>query len=67
MTCPRCGSGSILQAHGSISCLPCGHVLQDVARQPWDMVSAGAATGRAPGPAWTADERRAWADDAARR
>lgn len=59
MICPRCRSVSILRSHGTTACLPCGHVIEEPARQPWD-ISFPATGGNPHGPAWTADELALW-------
>lgn len=66
MNCPRCGSGSVLRNHTTVSCLPCGHVLIEPAREAWDAASFPRGGGKNPAPGWTEGERLAWAEILAR-
>lgn len=59
MNCPRCRSVSLLRNHGTVTCLPCGHVLEEPAREPWD-TSFPSTGGHPHGPAWTDDELALW-------
>jgi ribosomal protein S27AE len=59
-TCPRCGSRSVIRSHATLACLPCGHVVEEPAREAWDLGSSlRTGAGRA-GPPWTAEERLLW-------
>lgn len=44
--CPRCGSKSLIRSHTTIACLPCGHVLEEPEREPWDHVALVSGAGR---------------------
>jgi len=60
MTCPRCESHSLVSNHGTVSCLPCGHVLSEPAREVWDAVSVARGGNKHPGPPWTESELLLW-------
>ena len=60
MKCPRCLSGSLIGSHATISCLSCGHAVQEPAMQAWDTVTTARDRTRHHGPAWTDDERALW-------
>ena len=60
MKCPRCLSGSLIGSHATISCLSCGHAVQEPAMQAWDKVTTARDRTRHHGPAWTDDERALW-------
>ena len=62
MTCPRCGSHSILRNHTTVACLPCGHILLEPDREAWDVASFPRGGGKTSVPAWTESERLAWAE-----
>jgi hypothetical protein len=66
MICPRCGSGSLLRSHKTLSCLPCGHVLEEPAREVWDSASPPRGSGQHLGPPWTEAERLLWEAEAGR-
>jgi hypothetical protein len=60
MNCPRCGSHSIVRNHDAVACLPCGHVLEEPAREPWDAASFPRGGGKHLGPEWTEAEFALW-------
>ena len=60
MICPRCSSRSILKSHGTLSCLPCGHVVEEPDREAWDTVVSHAGGDKGLGPAWTESELALW-------
>jgi hypothetical protein len=64
MTCPRCGSNSVVRSHTTVSCLPCGHVLDEPAREVWDPASNPQGGGKHLGPPWTDAERQLWEAEA---
>jgi len=50
----------VLRNHDSISCLPCGHVITEPAREAWDVTSLPRGGGKHLGPAWTESELLLW-------
>ena len=62
MNCPRCDSRSVLRSHATISCLSCGHVVSEPAREVWDPVST-VPGGSHRSPPVTAAELASWQSD----
>lgn len=60
MKCPRCGAGSLISSHAILSCLSCGHAINEPGYQAGDKVSAVRGTARLTGPVWTAAEQALW-------
>ncbi len=60
MICPRCSAGSLVASHATVSCLSCGHTVNEPAHEAWDKVSSIRGGSRKTGPAWTDDERALW-------
>ncbi|MGD9934998.1 MAG: hypothetical protein AB7T37_14965 [Dehalococcoidia bacterium] len=63
LRCPRCGATALFRNHEEMSCLSCSHIVnaEAVADVPFEEPERK----RAPqlGPAWTAAERAAWAEE----
>lgn len=49
-----------MRSHRTISCLACGHVLQEPAREAWDAAWFPQNGGRHLGPPWSDEERELW-------
>ena len=59
MTCPHCRSTSLVRSHGSVTCLPCGYVLEERERKAWDPGSNSPVHGRGDErdlPLWPEEE-----------
>ncbi|MFN0147869.1 MAG: hypothetical protein ACKVT1_15305 [Dehalococcoidia bacterium] len=63
MTCPRCGSHSILRSHDSVGCFACGHMLSEPSREVWDAAWVSPGSGPHSGPPVTDEERQLWRQD----
>ncbi len=61
MKCPRCGAGSLIGSHATVSCLSCGHAVSEPGYQAGDKVSGVRGGSRGNGPAWTEAETALWA------
>jgi hypothetical protein len=60
VNCPRCSAGSLVVSHAAVSCLSCGHAVNEKAHEAWDKVSSIRGGSRKAGPAWTEAERALW-------
>jgi len=60
MTCPRCGSSSVVRNYLTVACLSCGHVLEEPSREVWDAGTSPAGGGDHLGPPWTEAELALW-------
>ncbi len=60
MKCPRCSAGSLVSSHETVSCLSCGHAINEPGYQAGDKVSTIRGGSRQSGPVWTDAEQALW-------